>query len=431
MFDTAFLDIGIGVAFVFLSLSLVCSGVREGIEQILKTRAKDLERGLRELLEDPDGKGITKLLFNHPQIASLFRGAAYDPGKLVGTTSESDVSTTKTMPLAGRKNLPSYIPATNFSSAIFDLVLRGPAGAESPYPVPPLTIASLKSAATTFSDETVKRVLLSAIDSANDQVEKVRASVEDWFNATMERAAGWYKRRTQLILFVIGVIVAVVLNIDAITIVKRLSTDQTLTAALVAQAKQTTKNDSTATAPVDVGKIKSGLEALGIPMGWVTINGLPYPAPQAGCIADKPAGEEQTWTCQTPPSVWESAQIVVGWLITAFAVMLGAPFWFDVLSKIITIRSTLKPTDEADKKSAEKDSSSQSSPTVGDRPDAIKPPPEESTPPGYEPNAWDMERLDPAGTPGAPPAGAGAAAAPPPAEETDEQRQAREQAGVL
>ena len=406
MFDTAFLDIGIGVAFVFLSLSLVCSGVREGIEQILKTRAKDLERGLRELLEDPDGKGITKSLFNHPQIASLFRGAAYDPGKLVGTTSESDVSTTKTMPLAGRKNLPSYIPATNFSSAIFDLVLRGPAGAQSPYPVPPLTIASLKSAATTFSDETVRRVLLSAIDTANGQVEKVRASIEDWFNGTMERASGWYKRRTQLFLFVIGLIVAIVLNVDAITIVKRLSTDQTLTAAVVAQARQATKNDSTATAPVDVGKIKSGLEALGIPMGWVSTDAvLPVPGPQAGCIADKPAGEKQTWTCQTPLGVWGWVEIAVGWLITALAVMLGAPFWFDVLSKFITIRSTIKTTDDGEKKSANK--GSQSPPASDDRTDAIKAPREESTPAGYEPNIWDTDKLDQAA--------AGAAGPPDPA----------------
>ena len=424
MFDTAFLDIGIGVAFVFLSLSLVCSGVREGIEQILKTRAKDLERGLRELLEDPDGKGITKSLFNHPQIASLFRGAAYDPGKLVGTTSESDVSTTKTMPLAGRKNLPSYIPATNFSSAIIDLVLRGPAGAQSPYPVPPLTIASLKSAATTFSDETVKRVLLSAIDTANGQVEKVRASIEDWFNGTMERASGWYKRRTQLFLFVIGLIVAIVLNVDAITIVKRLSTDQTLTAAVVAQARQATKNDSTATAPVDVSKIKSGLEALGIPMGWVTgsPDGWLIPAPQGGCTEDHKACIK----FKDGLGVWGWVEIAIGWLITALAVMLGAPFWFDVLSKFITIRSTIKTTDDGEKKSANK--GSQSPPASDDRTDAIKAPREESTPAGYEPNIWDTDKLDQAAA-GA--AGPPDPAAPAPAAETPEQRQAREQAGVL
>ena len=37
----------------------------------------------------------------------------------------------------------------------------------------------------------------------------------------------------------------------------------------------------------------------------------------------------------------------IGWLITALAVSLGAPFWFDVLNKIIVIRSTVKPAEKS------------------------------------------------------------------------------------
>jgi hypothetical protein len=33
----------------------------------------------------------------------------------------------------------------------------------------------------------------------------------------------------------------------------------------------------------------------------------------------------------------------VGWLLTAMALSLGAPFWFDTLSRIMVIRSTVKP----------------------------------------------------------------------------------------
>ncbi len=35
--------------------------------------------------------------------------------------------------------------------------------------------------------------------------------------------------------------------------------------------------------------------------------------------------------------------LICGWVMTAFAVTLGAPFWFDVLSKLMVIRSTMKP----------------------------------------------------------------------------------------
>ena len=39
--------------------------------------------------------------------------------------------------------------------------------------------------------------------------------------------------------------------------------------------------------------------------------------------------------------------MVLGWLVTALAVMLGAPFWFDVLNRIMVIRSTVKPHEKS------------------------------------------------------------------------------------
>jgi hypothetical protein len=37
----------------------------------------------------------------------------------------------------------------------------------------------------------------------------------------------------------------------------------------------------------------------------------------------------------------------LGWLLTALAVSLGAPFWFDMLNKIIVVRSTVKPHEKS------------------------------------------------------------------------------------
>jgi len=37
--------------------------------------------------------------------------------------------------------------------------------------------------------------------------------------------------------------------------------------------------------------------------------------------------------------------LIGGWVMTALAVTLGAPFWFDVLSKLMIVRSTIKPKD--------------------------------------------------------------------------------------
>ena len=37
----------------------------------------------------------------------------------------------------------------------------------------------------------------------------------------------------------------------------------------------------------------------------------------------------------------------LGLLLTAFAISQGAPFWFDLLNKIIVIRSTVKPREKS------------------------------------------------------------------------------------
>ena len=80
MFGSEMLDIIISLIFVYLLLSLICSALREGIETWLKQRAVYLERGIRELLHDRTGEGLTKMLYNHPLIFSLFQGD-YEPDR--------------------------------------------------------------------------------------------------------------------------------------------------------------------------------------------------------------------------------------------------------------------------------------------------------------------------------------------------------------
>ena len=78
MLNTTVIDVVIGLVFVYLLLSLMCSAANEMIEGWLKNRAADLERGLRELLKDPKGNGLVKKVYDHPLISGLFEGT-YDP----------------------------------------------------------------------------------------------------------------------------------------------------------------------------------------------------------------------------------------------------------------------------------------------------------------------------------------------------------------
>src|SRR5688500_13005900 len=74
MFNSAILDVVIGVAFVFMLVSTLCAAVREGLEAWLKTRSSYLEHAIRELLHDRSGLGLAKAFYTHPMVASLYQG---------------------------------------------------------------------------------------------------------------------------------------------------------------------------------------------------------------------------------------------------------------------------------------------------------------------------------------------------------------------
>ena len=104
-----------------------------------------------------------------------------------------------------KANLPSYIPAKNFALALLDLRQTTPN-------LPP----NVNSALDAFEK------------NAGNDAAKLQRNVEDWFNSSMDRVSGWYKRYSQRIVLVMGLVAAVLVNADCIQIAKRLSTDASL-----------------------------------------------------------------------------------------------------------------------------------------------------------------------------------------------------------
>src|SRR5262245_4540061 len=236
MLGSPMLDIAIGLGFVYLLLSIICSAASEGIEAVLKNRATDLERGIRELLDEKNGR-LATALYNHQLINGLFRGGYQFRGK----------------------KLPSYIPARNFALALLDIVLpaqpgrpSGAAGTTPPVSASPQTVvtasavtgtapaapapaappasplAALRAAAAALPSPRVAQALLTMIDAAGADANRVRENIEAWYNSSMDRVSGWYKRRAQFFIFLCGVVFAVGLNIDSVNIVKVLSVDPKL-----------------------------------------------------------------------------------------------------------------------------------------------------------------------------------------------------------
>ena len=136
--------------------------------------------------------------------------------------------------------------------------------------------------------------------------------MEDWYDSTMDRVTGWYTRHTAVILFIIGIGAAVVMNVDSVTIAKRLITDKALRESVVAQAEKFA-SDATpkgSSAPNRSGasettggtsdlaggsptftQLRAEFDEIGFPIGWASVDGVWYPAPQACTRMPGPAAD--------------------------------------------------------------------------------------------------------------------------------------------
>ena len=346
MFGSVILDVAIGMVLVFLLMSLLCSSLREGLEGWLKTRSVHLERGIRELLHDLSGTGLASDIYNHPLVLSLFRGA-YDPTKIRKKQSRDGTVSYGNTPARG--NLPSYIPAANFAVALLDVVARGPSGADpgaADASAPVLDLATIRARIAAIQNPQVQRALLSAIDTAAGDLARAQKNVEAWFNSSMDRVSGWYKRRTQLVLLLLGLGTSVVLNVDSFSIAQYLYTDQPARDALVAEAEAVARDTAYLSRQRSAAQIAASIDSLELPIGWKrgVVGGYRWVVPNRQGVATT-----QTW------EAWFSDVLgsIPGWLVTAFAVSFGAPFWFDVLNKFMVVRSTVKPHEKSPEEASE------------------------------------------------------------------------------
>lgn len=367
MFDMKALDVGIGMALMFLFVSLICSAVREFGELAIKTRASSLERGVAEMLGEAEGPGsIVERFYNQPMISSLFEGTYVGarPGSIA-----------RWLPWIGQSKLPSYIPAENFAQAMLQIAREE---AKIPLNVAVNTAALRQWVGTSSGSSHLTKAIGTAldtagakfgyaVDTAGNDLGRTQKALEGWFDSTMDRVSGWYKRRTQIWLFVIGFACAALMNIDAIAVLKALSADQHLrdqvvqTASAVLTHCQTGQSgcltapgapvtgDQSVQTPSSLEHIKDAaaqVSQIDWPMGWeddAPSALFPYrPGPQYRVAQATLDGRKSL-----PISWW--LPVLGGWLVTAFGVTFGASFWFDVLNRLMVVRSTIKPDEKSPK----------------------------------------------------------------------------------
>jgi hypothetical protein len=214
-----YLDVALGLSFTFLAVSLLCSATREAIASLFQTRAKVLLDGVLTMLHEsaatPRLRGIGLSLARLLRRDGCFGLDRLDATSLTAAVMRHPLITG----LAQRGRMPSYIPGPIFARALVaTLVARHGKGHTAR-----VLLASL-------GNEGLARTLLAIMGEGPDDLAALENAVRIWYETVMERITGWYKRRSQLVLFCIGLLYAGAMNIDALVLSQRLWQDDTIAA---------------------------------------------------------------------------------------------------------------------------------------------------------------------------------------------------------
>lgn len=170
----------------------------------------------------------------------------------------------------------------------------------------------------------LRRLVGDTLGTARASVEEARAAIARWFDDSMERVSGWYKRRTQVATFLVALGAAILANASAFQAAIIIHGDARLRSELVAIAQSLPAWSTQAELGQAAGKLSAELARM--PIGWNTCERVLDREACAGGVS------ERYWT---KLFLWP-----LGWLVTALATTIGAPFWFDMLSMLMRLRAS-------------------------------------------------------------------------------------------
>lgn len=329
------LDLVVGVVFIFFLLSIICSSIVEMVLTIKKVRAEVLGQWLLHIFD-------TRIINAKKEEVPL------------GQEIMDHCAVTA---LSDPKKAPSYIDTKNFVSALLDKIavysqLASPKSIDE-------YIQSIESS-TAISGE-LKRTFLIYANEVKDTISQItvkttgaiemfRSKVENWYDSNMDRLTGTLKQKyTRRFTFITAVIVTLLLNADTLEISKYLYNNPEMREKLAARAFETGADNSI---KQNMEKIKQSLGS--DPVSKLTVDQLndSLKAKLEAVNKARAALEESIplgWSTSEFSGDNNGGVLVIFWLekligmaVTIVAIMMGAPFWFDVLNKISNLRGTGK-----------------------------------------------------------------------------------------
>ncbi len=243
MFGSIALDVVISLVLIYLLYSLLVTIVGEIISSRIQIRAKMLKSTIASMLLDNseivETSNLKKVWL---WISSRWNDYTYiQRSDYENSLAERfyNYPSIKYLAKSELKKLPAYISKENFSETIFNILREKGAGIDDMAKIN----FCLKYNTLNIGDETKKHIT-NLFQTANSSPDAFKISLQKWFEDTMDRLNGAFKKRIRPILFWIGFIIAVGFNVDSITIARMLSKDKEARNQLVQMGTALAKDSS-------------------------------------------------------------------------------------------------------------------------------------------------------------------------------------------
>ncbi len=304
MFGSAVIDTAIGIILLFFVVSTICSTAYSLIARMLNTRGQMLNESLERLL----GPDIYEKLMHHPLIYENHLKL-----KRAGFTRILEME---------YQTLPDYIDPDTFARVLTEILEKA---------------ANSSDLTRYLPDELTPPIeyFLEEIQEKQKTFMAVKVEVEQWFDQRMTILSRLFKERAQWWLMGIALAVTLIFNINTILIAQALWQGPTLRDAVVAAADTQIERVTDASLvgegedlrpPAQI--FEEELVALNLPVGWTAQELDAIIFPESLAQVDDPTRPVPHWFTN-----------LIGWMVTVAAAMFGAPFWFDLLRKVVSIRS--------------------------------------------------------------------------------------------
>ncbi len=238
-----------------------------------------------------------------------------------------------------RPNINEVVQSINTSSAVYQEIQAAIQDKDSE------TYQAINKAIAALPPSVVENLAVLAkraqarIQTTEEGTNALRLEIENAFDSSMQRASGVYKRNAKGVAILIGLALAVSANADAFHMISRLSKDSALRDTITNSAGEVLLRNSN-NGIVNLDELRSeadrALTVIALPIGWGD-NNLEQQIGWRRNLKQQQVGIKITKP--EPFPYWKILMMIPGWIISSIAIAMGAPFWFDLLGKIVNVRN--------------------------------------------------------------------------------------------